>query len=71
MQLERATLLKVTLVHGCFPHLLNCAYGTKSCKTSHIIFLQRDVAIRFDTDKISIFFYIFTVDSYRRQGQIL
>ena len=30
-----ATLLKVTLIHGCFSRFLNCANGTKSCKMSH------------------------------------
>ena len=29
-----ATLLKVTLLHGCFSRFLNCTNGTKSCKTS-------------------------------------
>ena len=31
-----ATLLKVTLLHECFSHFLNCANGTKSRNTSHI-----------------------------------
>ena len=31
-----ATLLKVTLLHGCFSRFLNCTDGTKSRKTSHI-----------------------------------
>ena len=30
-----ATLLKVTLLHGCFSRFLNCTNGTKSHKTSH------------------------------------
>ena len=30
-----ATLLKVTLLHGCFSQILNCTNGTKSHKTSH------------------------------------
>ena len=30
------TLLKVTLLHGCFSRFLNCTNGTKSRKTSHI-----------------------------------
>ena len=29
-------LLKVTLLHGCFSHFLNCTNGTKSHNTSHI-----------------------------------
>ena len=30
------TLLKVTLLHGCFSRFLNCIDGTKSRKKSHI-----------------------------------
>ena len=30
----RATLLKVKLLHGCFPRFLNCPNGTKSRKVS-------------------------------------
>ena len=30
-----ATLLKVTLLHGCFSRFLNCANGNKSRKASH------------------------------------
>ena len=29
-------VIKVTLLHGCFSHFLNCANGTKSRKASHI-----------------------------------
>ena len=31
-----ATLLKVTLLHGCFSRFLNCTNGTESRKTSHM-----------------------------------
>ena len=31
-----ATLLKLTLLHGCFSRLLNCAYSTKSCNASQM-----------------------------------
>ena len=31
-----ATLLKLTLLHGCFPRFLNCTNGTKSRNASHI-----------------------------------
>ena len=34
---EPGTLLKVTLLHGCFAGFLNCRNGTKSCKVSHIL----------------------------------
>ena len=30
------TLLKVTLLHGCFSRFLNCTNGAKSRKTSHV-----------------------------------
>ena len=33
--MANATLLKVTLLHGCFSHFLNCANGTKLLKVSH------------------------------------
>ena len=32
-----AALLKVTLLHACFSHFLNCAYGTKSHNAPHIL----------------------------------
>ena len=32
-----ATLLKVTLLHGCFSRFLNCANGTKSRNASQMI----------------------------------
>ena len=35
-RLKLATLLKVTLLHGCFSRYLNCTNGTKSRKASHI-----------------------------------
>ena len=34
--LKPATLLKVTILHGCFSRFLNCANGTKSRNTSHL-----------------------------------
>ena len=44
------TLLKVTLIHGCFLRFLNCTNGTKSCKASHIqrIFFALIQINRFD-----------------------
>ena len=33
---QPATLLKVTLLHGCFSHFLNCTNGTKSRNASHL-----------------------------------
>ena len=35
--LKPGTLLKVTLLHGCFSRFSNCTNGTKSCKASHIV----------------------------------
>ena len=32
-----ATLLEVTLLHGCFSSFLNCTNGNKSHKASHIV----------------------------------
>ena len=34
--LKPATLLKVTLLHECFPRFLNCTHCSKSHKASHI-----------------------------------
>ena len=34
---QPATLLKVTLFHGCFSRFLNCTIDTKSCNASHIM----------------------------------
>ena len=31
------TLLKLTLLHGCFSRFLNCTIGTKSLNASHIV----------------------------------
>ena len=36
LQAKPATLLKVTLVHGCFSRFLNCRNGAKSRNASHI-----------------------------------
>ena len=35
-----ATLLKVTLLHGCFSCFLNCKNGTKSCNASIIFYIS-------------------------------
>ena len=35
--LQPATLLKVTLLHGCYSRFLNCTNGTKLRKASHIL----------------------------------
>ena len=35
--LQPATLLKLTLLHGCFSSFLNCASGIKSRNASHIL----------------------------------
>ena len=35
-RLKPATLLKVTVLHGCFSSFLNWTNGTKLCKTSYM-----------------------------------
>ena len=40
MRLKAATLLKLTLYHGCFPCFLNCTNGTNSCKALYIMQLK-------------------------------
>ena len=40
-----ATLLKLTLLHGCFSHFLNCTNGTKSRNAPHIIIVIVDRSI--------------------------
>ena len=35
-RLQSSTLLKVTLLHGCFSCFLNCTSGTKLHNTSHL-----------------------------------
>ena len=37
VKLQFATLLKVTLLHGCFSRFLNCANGTTWRKGSHLL----------------------------------
>ena len=36
VKLQKATLLKVTLLRGCFLHFLNCTNGTKSRNAPHM-----------------------------------
>ena len=36
LEAEACNFTKVTLLHGCFSHFLNCANSTKSHKASHI-----------------------------------
>ena len=42
------SLLKVTLLHGCFSHFLNCTIGTESCKTSHVVELFFQSELNFE-----------------------
>ena len=39
---QAATLLKTTLLHGCFSRLLDCANDTKLRKSSHAEFCGED-----------------------------
>ena len=41
-RLQPATLLKLTLLHGCFSHFLSCTNGTKSRNAPHVKFLVCD-----------------------------
>ena len=45
---KTATLLKVTLLHGCFLRFSNCTNGTKSRKASHM----KDGKKKIHTDSI-------------------
>ena len=55
-----ATLLKLTLLHGCFPRFLNRTNGTKSGETSQIVFLVSEEALfEFDNRNTPIKFEIF------------
>ena len=50
-----ATLLKVTLLNGCFSRFLNCTNGTKVRKTSHLcMHLVRVDISRIDSFKMNI-----------------
>ena len=40
---QPVTLLKVTLLHGCFSRFLNCANGTRSRKTSQMVLHYYDL----------------------------
>ena len=42
--LKPATLLKVTLFHGCFSHFLNCTNGTNLRNTSHLVLIARTLS---------------------------
>ena len=54
-ELKPATLLKVTLLHGCSSWLLNCANGTKLRKASHITFfsLELDISLTSNLPKFN------------------
>ena len=45
---QPATLLKLTLLHGCFSRFLNCTNGTKSRNASHV-----SCQINWEKDNIS------------------
>ena len=40
-----ATLLKLTLLHGCFLSFLNCTNGTKSCNAPHVMWRISDMGV--------------------------
>ena len=39
-RLKPATLLKLTLLHGCFSRFLNCTNGTKSRNAPHMLYYK-------------------------------
>ena len=41
LQAKPATLLKLTLPHGCFSRFLNCTNGTKSCNAPQMSIVKR------------------------------
>ena len=45
-RLKPATLLKVTLLHGCFSRFLSCAHGKKSRNAPHVIFEQNSYLLQ-------------------------
>ena len=49
IRLQPATLLKLTLLHGCFSRFLNCTNGTKSRNATHIVFKVSHVSQAFTT----------------------
>ena len=49
-----STLLKVTLLHGCFSRFLHCTNGTKSRKASHIVRLYFILFERYDSNFLSV-----------------
>ena len=57
-------VIKVTLLHGCFSHFLNCGNGTKSRKASHIkIWISQERNMNFPWNKkkieLCLRYYIF------------
>ena len=44
--LVKLKALKVTFLHGCFSHFLNCTNGTKSHNASHLVNLQEISMVR-------------------------
>ena len=53
-----STLLKVTLLSGCFSRFLICRSGTKSCNASLSSFLHYFNCFLEHIDKYNFFFYI-------------
>ena len=51
VKLKPATLLKVTLLRGCFYVFLNCTNGTKSCNVSHMV-LTMNISVAYTVDQI-------------------
>ena len=47
LQAKPATLLKLTLLHGCFSRLLNCTNGTKLRNAPQMFVEKADTLTRF------------------------
>ena len=55
LRLKPATLLNVTLLHGCFSRFLNCMRGTKSRKAPHVV---HEISIDQCFDRLTFFCFI-------------
>ena len=45
LKLQPATLLKLTLLHGCFSRFLSCRNGTKTRNAPQAVFMYKDQSI--------------------------
>ena len=57
-RLKPETLLKVTLLYGCFSHFLNCTNGTKSRNATHLLDGERRFEIPQILKDVVPFFFL-------------